>query len=385
MPDVWLRYGDVEVFLEIRREVLSEIVRKSPPRLTDLSKRAREMDVEGALLLPLDMAKQTVAVLEALRNARPGEELKIGLAEGAFEFYAERLRGSGFELVRLGGPLVEVGAVDSAPVKIPRLLLEFGKVVSISTSGFDPLFGFRSGSAMLLRTLLPELVGEAVRLVRNFAPSPGIETPALQFAERVSEEVRIDFSSEVVPCGDGIVDIVTGRPRESRIRSSEILLAHYSHELRREVDAVITSPGTAEGCATLASSLSACFNLCRGLEEGADIVLFSEASSGLGSKALREWIFRTIDCRKILERGEYIEGLELLLFLEEVRKLHRLYFMTALPRTYVEAMGMVFLRSSSEALDKLVGELGRKRILVVPNAEYTLLLRPRVRGTSGAA
>ncbi|OHE56095.1 MAG: hypothetical protein A3K61_03700 [Thaumarchaeota archaeon RBG_16_49_8] len=107
------------------------------------------------------------------------------------------------------------------------------------------------------------------------------------------------------------------------------------------------------------------------------LALIAECSGSLGSEALKRLITGRLDLEGLLHRGEYIDGLEDLLYAKTALRRYTLVLVSALPDYYVEMkLGFHPCRKTGDALSYILNSLGsRTKVHLVPHGSATLLTK----------
>ncbi|HJS82659.1 MAG TPA: hypothetical protein VJ742_07460, partial [Nitrososphaera sp.] len=114
------------------------------------------------------------------------------------------------------------------------------------------------------------------------------------------------------------------------------------------------------------------------VKEGGTAILLAESREGIGGGALQTMVEGRLKPEH-LSQGPYIEGLEHLLFANELRQKYELGLVSTLPRYYAGTkLGFTTYSGMNDVLQKLPEKIGKSyRAIVLSDADITLL-RPRI-------
>ena len=383
MPDIWLSYGSVEVAVRLKAENLAEEINKqaSPMSADVMQETLGKIDLEGrtSIFLP----KLSNSILEIIRRVI-GEITVQGIDPSNIIVYTDegnisKLKKSlGNKQVNISGiekPTKKIGKIDGVEVKIPKTLHEAKSRVIITDVGLDPLFGFSGGPASLVRYFGGDAITEAFRRRKNNYPSPGEESGPSLFANEFADFLSESISIEVLPAKDGVSGIHCGNLVDAHKSASKQLMDTSRVSVKRDIRALIVSTAGYESDSTLADGLKAVWNVVGRMNDKGHLALIAECSDGLGSEALKMYVSGRLDVKNMLKRGEYIEGLEDLVYLQTALHRSTLILVSALPDYYTEVkMGFQTCRKAGDALSYILSTAGvRTKVHILHNGTATLL------------
>lgn len=383
MPDIWLSYGSVEVAVRLKAENLAEEINKqaSPMSADVMQETLGKIDLEGrtSIFLP----KLSNSILEIIRRVI-GEITVQGIDPSNIIVYTDegnisKLKKSlGNKQVNISGiekPTKKIGKIDGVEIKIPKTLHEAKSRVIITDVGLDPLFGFSGGPASLVRYFGGDAIAEAFRRRKNNYPSPGEESGPSLFANEFADFLSESISIEVLPAKDGVSGIHCGNLVDAHKSASKQLMDTSRVSVKRDIRALIVSTAGYESDSTLADGLKAVWNVVGRMNDKGHLALIAECSDGLGSEALKMYVSGRLDVKNLLKRGEYIEGLEDLVYLQTALHRSTLILVSALPDYYTEVkMGFQTCRKAGDALSYILSTAGvRTKVHILHNGDATLL------------
>jgi hypothetical protein len=254
---------------------------------------------------------------------------------------------------------------------------KFQSAVVVSQAGFDPLFGFSGAPTALVRALLPEKMAEAFLARKGNVPAPGEQGEPLKIAVSSVQNISAITSVELVANGAGIAGVHTGTVHEAFSKAAEQLKAVATVEADPVRSAVISAGSEAGTHATLAGALYSLWNAVHIVRDGGSAVLLAECREGIGGGALQAFVEGRLKPEQ-LAAAQYIDGLEHLLYMQELKQKCELGLVSSLPHYYADTkLGLATYAGARDALEKLLVRNGKgHKALVVSDADITLL-KPR--------
>jgi len=370
MPEIWLRYGTTDVVLDIRFENLADQISANFPALSEEEIRTAIAGVplaDNMLLLALSGSKaagRAIAML-AVQAREKGFNVTVDVPHRM----AGALRAS-----LAGNETISINRIDYQSLQ--ERMGKFQNTVVVSAVGYDPLFGFAGAPAALVRNLLPDKMEEAFKARKNNRPAPGVQGGPLKVA--ISAAAGIPAASvELVARSGGIAGVHTGSINESFEKAVSQLQSISAAETNLAKCAIISASGEAGVHSTLAGSLNSLWNSAHAVKEGGAAILVAENREGVGGGALQMFIEGRLK-QEQLQQSPYVDGLEHLLFIEEMRQEIELGLVSTLPHYYTRSkLGFTTYAGMKDILDKLPEKQGRNfKALVVSDADI-VLLKPR--------
>lgn len=373
MPEIWLPYGTVEVPIKIKAENLEKIHTPNTKPLDENTVRSRikELELKGnTLIFASEADEASASFIKALVNAahESGEAPSITLgAERSLHSWIKKV----CEGLNVNIKVFTASEASEADV------LHYETKLLISKVSFNPLFGFLGGPATLLKTIRPSFMAEAFKRAPS-EPRPGEETEASFYTYSEAERFQM-LGLEYISINDVLVDMAVGDLINAHKQISQALLDLCKIALNNPPGAIIASAGLRKPASTLASALNTLWNITKPIEDGV-VIFFAECIDGLGSDALR--LAATRDIEPYLTQGNYVEGLESILYLRWLIKKAKLALLSTLPKHYVNRLGFDYLRSASDAPPYLLKQRGaRFKIHIFPLAEAALLTTNKIKPT----
>ncbi|HXV45167.1 MAG TPA: hypothetical protein VD736_00660 [Nitrososphaera sp.] len=367
MPEIWLRYGSTDVVLDIRFENLANQISAGFPALPEEEIRAEIAGVpltDNMLVLALSGSKAAGRAVPML-----GEEAR---AKG-FNFTVDvPQRAAGALRASLAGnDTVSINRIDYQSLQ--DRMGKFQSTVIVSTVAYDPLFGFAGAPTALLRNLLPDSMAEAFSARKNNRPAPGSRGGPIKAA--ISAVAKIPATSvELVASSGGIAGVHMGSIGEAFEKAISQLQSISTTETEPVKCAIISASGEAGTHSTLTGSLNSLWNSVHAVKEGGSAILVAENREGVGGGALQMLIEGRLK-QEQLQASPYIDGLEHLLFIEELRHKLELGLVSTLPHYYARnKLGFTTYAGMKDILEKLPEKHGKSfRALVLSDADILLL------------
>jgi len=379
MPEVWLRYGKVEVALEIQRERLGQIIEDPLPdiEIEQLDKELQTLkEAKGIDLLVGDTETSTIKFIQYLENYLGPSKMNLYSNDDILKQLKKVLKDLSCPFLKIEEEKYLVGVVDGTPLKLPTLLSK-PDLYLVSSIGYDPLFGFSGCPVSLLHFAGEDLRHEALKRESELEPNPGKDTMAGWFANRVSEEVNGLKSIEILPGRNGFSKIFIGNVSETHKKAEQELLKYSMKKISSKVPFAILTPGEEEKCRTLNRSLNTLWNALQAAEEGASLILLSEATEGLGSEALSKYVYTGLDVKEMIKKGRYIEGIENLYYLLTFCSKYDLGFLTTLPKAFIEKrFPFKSYLTGNSTVSYLIEKSGekKKKITIAARGDKSLLI-----------
>ncbi|HEX2557085.1 MAG TPA: hypothetical protein VHK86_02075, partial [Nitrososphaera sp.] len=317
----------------------------------------------------------------ALSGSKAAAKAAVMLAEAArakgFNFtvdvpakVAGALRAS-LAAITSGSETVSINRIDYQSLQ--ERISKFQSTVIVSSVAYDPLFGFAGAPTALLRNLLADRMAEAFKARQGNIPAPGMEGGPLKVAISAAEGIPAT-SVELVASSGGIAGIHTGSIAEAFSKAIAQLKSISVIETDPVKCAIISASSEAGTHSTLAGSLNSLWNSIHAVREGGSAILVAENREGAGGGALQMFIEGRLKPEQLLQ-SPYIDGLEHLLYIGELRQKYELGLVSTLPHYYARTkLGFTTYAGMKDVLDKQPEKHGKNfKALVLSDADITLL------------
>ncbi|HEX2107301.1 MAG TPA: hypothetical protein VHF28_06180 [Nitrososphaera sp.] len=369
MPEIWLRYGTTNVVLDIKFENIANQISstfQAPLGQEDVKTRITSSLplTDKMLILGLSASRAAAKTITAL--AQEANTKGLSFTIDAPNKLVRSLRAN-----LTGIDTSSVNRIDYQSLN--ERMAKFQNTVIVSSVAYDPLFGFSGAPTALLRNLLTEQMADAFNARKDNKPAPGIEGNPLKIATSAVE--RIPASSiELVTNSDNVTGIHIGGINEAFNNAIEQLRSISTVESELVKCAIISASDEANPHSTLATALNSLWNSIHIIKEGGTAILFAEAREGIGGGALQLYIEGRLK-QEDFHVSPYIDGLEHLLFMEELRVKYDMGLLSTLPYYYTKTkLGFMTYSGTKDVLQKLQEKHGKNfRTLVLSNADITLL------------
>jgi hypothetical protein len=371
MPEIWLKYGTTDVVFDIRFENLAN-------QISSAFQVLPEEEIKTAIGSSVPLTDKMLFV--ALSGSKAASKIIKMLVEEArkkdFRFtidVPQKMAGA-LRAGLAGNETIPINRIDYQSLN-PRLA-KFQSTVIVSSVAYDPLFGFAGAPTTLLRNLLADQMAEAFKSRKDNRPAPGIEGSPLKVATSAIEDTQANCI-ELVADSNNVVGIHIGSIKEAFDKAIAHLQSISIIETGSVKCAVISTGGGVYTHSTLATALNSLWNSIHIVKEGGTAILLAENREGIGGGALQMFIEGRLKPDQLHE-APYIDGLEHLLFIEELRRKYELGLVSTLPHYYTKTkLGLSTYAGMKDILQKLSEKYGKNfKALVLSDADV-ILLKPK--------
>lgn len=354
MPEIWLRYGEVDIVLDVRAENLGD----------QISGKKERLDSE-----------QLTERLGALDLSKPTEIVVLGVTPAVKEAIGAIYAMCETKSLPFPKVLAEKNIAAQAGAMLPEgaQISEFneGEIRSnlafIGEAGLDGLFGYETIATRLLRRFGGTRMHDAYTKRADNTPHPGQQTACLEEARSFASQFDIT-AIELVSSGNGVGEVAIGNPSETT--SAAFTLGSPQHvEPHR---AMIVSPGNTTSCSTLSRALHSLWSTTSGVTDGGLVVLLAECGHGMGSETLQKFVEDQMTVERTKRPPTYMDGMEDLLYLSEARQRIAIALVSTLPVYYTKKLGITSLDSAKHALEHVLAKGPRQKIAIVEKGSNTL-------------
>jgi hypothetical protein len=368
MPEIWLRYGTTDVVLDIKFENLAN-------QISSTFQVLPEQEVKTAILSGVPLTDKMLFL--ALSSSKAAAKIIMMLVEElrtkgfSFTIDVPHRIASTLRANLAGNETISINHIDYQSLN--KRLDKFQSTVVVSSVAYDPLFGFAGAPTTLLRNLLADQMAEAFEARKDNTPTPGVEGGPLRIATSAVEGTRA-ASIELVANSDKVAGIHTGSIKEAFHKAIAQLQSISTVETELVKCAIMSAGSEASTHSTLTSALNSLWNSVHNVKEGGTAILLAENREGIGGGALQMFLEGRLKPEQ-LRRSPYIDGLEHLLFIEELRQKYELGLVSTLPYYYVKTkLGFATYSGTNDILQKLLEKHGKNfKALVLSDADITLL------------
>ena len=376
MPEIWLRYGTTEVVLDIKFENLSSQISSTFEAMSDeqITSTFGSIPLSDNMLV-LVLSGSNAAARVVVRLAEAAQRKSFNFTIDVPQKMAGALRAN-LAAIANGSETISLNRIDYK--SLHERMNRFQSTVIVSSVAYDPLFGFAGIPTVLLRTLISDQMAEAFKARRENLPAPGVEGRPLEVAMSAIENIQAT-AIELVANSSGIAGIHVGNIREAFSEAIEQFKLISVVETEPVKYAFISASSEASTHSTLAGSLNSLWNSIHIVREEGAAILIAENREGIGGGALQMFIEGRLKPEQ-LHQSPYIEGLEHLIYIEELQHKYELGLVSTLPHYYTKTkLGFTTYAGMKDIIDKLSEKQGKNfRALVLSDADITLL-RPKAR------
>ncbi|HVZ62700.1 MAG TPA: transcriptional regulator [Candidatus Nitrosotalea sp.] len=361
MPEIWLSYGPTDVVLDVRAENLEKQIGSGGVNLTD-SEIASKLE-------SIDMSKPTeFVIMEHSKIVQKVISILLDICTKKSlpkpKFLADK---SNLNFIKnvFSDPTISVSEFDASQFSNANLIF-------IGEMEFDGLFGYNTMSTKLLRRFGKDNMLEAYERREGNLPLPGYELQPMQVAKKFTDGFEIS-SIEIIANQTGLIDIATGHP-SSTFSLSKSLSSVAMHETEKHRVAIV-STGKETSNETLSRSLSSVWNCSGAIREEGLVILLAECKNGLGSEAIQQYVEGRMSLDRLKNPSKYVDGMEDLLFLTEMRKKFTIGIVSILPYLYTkDKLEMIPFGGAKETIDYVLKTYGdRQKIAIISDGTHILL------------
>ncbi|MEO9307799.1 MAG: transcriptional regulator [Nitrososphaera sp.] len=362
MPEIWLSYGPTDVVLDVKAENLEKQIVPGGAPLSDSGIVSK--------LESLDMSKPTEFVI--LEHSKNIQKIISSLVEICVKkslpkpkFLVDKPNLNSIKNI-FADPEISISEFDSAQFSNANL-------VFINEMEFDGLFGYDTVSTKLLRRFGRDNMLEAYEKREGNLPMPGYDVPTMQVAKKFTDGFEIS-SIEIVANQTGIVDIAAGHPSSTFLLAKSLSSVATQESEKHKV--AIISTGKETSNETLSRSLSSLWNCYNAIKDEGLAILLAECKGGLGSEAIQQYVEGRMNLDRLKSPSKYVDRMEDLLFLTEVRKKFGIGIVSILPYLYTkEKLGMIPFSGAKETLDYVLKTYGERQKIAIISDGSRILLR----------
>ena len=182
-----------------------------------------------------------------------------------------------------------------------------------------------------------------------------------------------DISSiEIISNSNGMIDFSVGHPKSTMSLSNP-----FAKSCSQTLDAhktFILSTGKDASNQTLSKSLSSLWNCHSAVKNQGLVILLAECLNGLGSESLQQFIDGRLSIEKIKNASQYIDGMENLLYLNELQKKFQIGLVSILPEAYIKKFDIIPFDAVKKGMDYILKNQGmRQKVQIIEDGARTIL------------
>ena len=365
--EIWVPYGDVESLVTLKQENLGETIDPKPESHVDevVIPLAEKM-AAAELIVICDLKPATLKVVKALlaKSTKEGKKFvspnprKVEAAVPDLKDAVEKLHPPGEHEPQGGAPAGKVSQSVAGP----------GKKLAISTGEPDPLFGYLDAPVSLALSCVAGARRHAYKKRDGESPRPLQEgTASYETAKQEGGAIQNVEYATIITRGGEPYSIVEGD-------SAKQARAHYLSPEIPQAKGLVVGAGGRGYDDTLSHAIRLALGAINSVRKGGEIVLIAECRDGIGSEALQMYLTGRMT-ESFLKKGTYVEGLEEIPYVTDLRERYSVTLLSSLPDLYAGGkLRFRTARGSGEALNKVFSAIGRTaKLNVVTRANETVV------------
>jgi len=203
-------------------------------------------------------------------------------------------------------------------------------------------------------------------------PSPGQDVENFQVANKFSEKFDI-LAIEIIANSKGMCDLSVGHPS-----STSSISKSFGTSVTKDIGkhkTMIISTGKESSNSTLGKSLSSLWNCSDAIKNDGLAILVAECKFGIGSDGIQSVIDGRTDVERLKKPSQYIDGMENLLYMDEIQKKFQLGLLSILPTHYSKKLNMIPFNGIKQVMDHVLKNQGQKQKVEVISDGARILLR----------
>lgn len=350
MPELWLNYGSTDIIVDLKVENLSLVENSNFDILNGeiLDQEIESIQLEdNSTIVPLDASNSTVQLVSRLIALAEARGIKVSIESilTTRKQLANKLQSQ------------SIGTIEKNDEHFQNLIGD-KNTLFISKTNIDPLFGYSGTPVILLREFEQDKMNEAFQSRTDNLPHPAKIGPPIEIANKISEGMNAK-SIEIVSNNSGINNVYYGDILES-FQNAIKKLESLAIETEQELKSLIVGTNTdTNSSSTLSGSLNLLWNSVNVLKRNAIVVMVSENNKGFGTKAVEKFAYGEIKLEDY-KNSTYIEGLEHIMFINELKEKHNVAILSSLPKYYLkEIFGLDVFSNIQEAAERILQMNGK--------------------------
>ena len=368
MPELWLNYGSAEVVLDIRVENLNAHDNSKFNKLedSDLDLVLGSVPLEESRLFALDGSRsvaKVISIFSKLTKERGTPNIIVECLQKDYSILSKRINDVSLHISK----------------QTPSNIIEKGhdpKTIFLSSSRYDPIFGFEGVPTTIIR-MFKDKMTEAYNAKTSNVPCPGIRTSPLEIASELCKNMTAN-SIHIISSNDSIESIFFGQITESFEKSISRLQSLACDDYPAIRSMIISADKNSDSHLSLSDSLKYLWNCVHILKNKGFGVLISENKNGLGADALKRFAEGRLRMEDSYTTPEYIEGIENLLFINELKEKYQLGILSSLPHYYLNSkFGLHAYSRTADIMSRILEIHGKShKVFVISDPNRALFTFP---------
>lgn len=274
---------------------------------------------------------------------------------------------------------VPVGTTSrGTPVEVFRRVADSDIVVCTGDIEFHYYAGYTGGA----KALLPGVCSKkTIDMNHSLMLDPNstigrLDGPVRKDIDEAGSLFGIDFIlNAVINSGGEVVGAVAGNPVDAHRAGAKIVDHMYRVSIEEPADVAVVSPGGYPKDIDMYQSHKALENVRLAVKDGGAIILAAECKEGYGNKVFASWLDQCSTPEAAVEkfRSGFEMGGHKAALLAGLAKKFEMYLVSSLPEDIVRRAYLRPARGIQQALDEIRGRKSNARVVIVPNASYTLV------------
>ena len=359
MPEIWLNYGNNDVVLDILAENLEAkpVFDNKPMTESLISEKLESIDlskpIEIALLNYTDSVQTILTKIFEKCESKSISKPKLLVDKRILPFVKSK------------------NPENTSIIEFEQDEITNSNLIFISEMEFDGLFGFETNSTRLTKRFGKSEMLDAFKKRDGDNPKPGQNLPSIQVANNFVDSFDI-LSIEIISNSNGMIDFSVGHPKSTMSLSNP-----FAKSCSQTLDAhktFILSTGKDASNQTLSKSLSSLWNCHSAVKNQGLVILLAECLNGLGSESLQQFIDGRLSIEKIKNASQYIDGMENLLYLNELQKKFQIGLVSILPEAYIKKFDIIPFDAVKKGMDYILKNQGmRQKVQIIEDGARTIL------------
>jgi len=364
MPELWLNYGSTDIIVDLKVENLS-LIENSKFDIRNNESLDQEIEsiplAENTTFIPLDASNSTIQIISRLVSSAESKGVTITIESSAQtrRLLSNKIQGQNIALFEKNSDHFLKRTKEKS-------------TIFISKANIDPFFGYSGTPTNLLREFEQDKMNEAFHSRVDDLPHPGEKGPPSEIAKIICQSMEAK-SIEIISNNYGINNFFYGEIIQSFQNATENL-NNLSITNQQELKSLIVGTNIdSNSSLTLSTSLDLLWNSIHVLKRNATVVIISENNKGFGSKAIERFAYGEIKLEDY-KKSSYIQGLEHVMFINELKEKYSIAILSSLPRYYLkDIFGFKIFSNIQAAAENILDTNGKgHRISIIQDPNVAI-------------